>query len=115
MEKKKSKKLGQVLEESGYKTYGLDLVDNRLDLSKHNYVLTRREDNKQMAGSNVKFIEWSENGTGKSIHDKPAIGRSLVLDLISPDVFSWMTTEIVEIISETEFKTKNSTYTLHKL
>tara|TARA_R110000868_G_scaffold92791_3_gene257368 strand:+ start:2452 stop:2742 length:291 start_codon:yes stop_codon:yes gene_type:complete len=86
-----------------------------IDLVKDNYVLTRINDNKQIAGSVVKFVEWNENGTAKSLHDQPAIGRSVTLDLTGPESYRWMTTEIVEIISDTEFKTKNSTYTLHKL
>jgi hypothetical protein len=79
-----------------------------MDISKDNYVLTRLEDNKQITASTINFIEWNEDGTGKSSHDDPAIGRSIIAD-------GWMTTPITEIISETKFKTKNSTYTLHKL
>lgn len=86
-----------------------------IDLTKDNYVLTRKEDNKQMTGALVKFVEWNENGTAKSIHDHPAIGRSIILDPMSYGNYQWLTTEIIEIISDTEFKTKNSTYTLHKL
>jgi len=105
---KKRKKLGEVLEDSGYqKLY--------IDLTKDNFVLTRKEDNKQMCGSTVKFIEWDENGKGKVLHDTPAVGRSIVLDLTGPFSYQWMTTQITEIISETEFKTLNSTYTLHKV
>jgi hypothetical protein len=115
MNKNKGKKLSQVLEESGYKTYNMVIDDNRIDLSVHNYVLTRKEDNKQMPGSIVKFIEWGDNDKAKAIHDTPAIGRSIVLDPHGYGQYKWMTTEIVEIISDTEFKTKNSTYTLHKV
>jgi hypothetical protein len=86
-----------------------------IDLALDNYVLTRKEDNRQMTGTAVKFIEWNENGTGKALHNEPAVGRSIVLDLTGPESYQWMTTEIVEIISNTEFKTKNSTYTLHKV
>lgn len=86
-----------------------------LDLAKDNYVLTRKEDNKQMTGSVVKFIEWNENGVGGKAHDNPAVGRSIVLDPMNYGNYQWLTTEIIEIISETEFKTKNSTYTLHKV
>ena len=105
---KKNKKLGQVLEESGYqKLY--------IDLTKDNYVLTRKEDNKQMCGATVKFIEWDENGKGKAVYDTPAVGRSIVLDFTGPFSYQWLTTQITEIISETEFKTLNSTYTLYKV
>ena len=88
-----------------------------MDISKHNYVLTRLEDNKQITASTINFIEWNEDGTGKSSHDDPAIGRSIIADGWGLQVltYKWMTTPITEIISETKFKTKNSTYTLHKL
>ena len=86
-----------------------------LDLAKDNYVLTRKEDSKQMTGSVVKFIEWNEDGVGGKVHDSPAVGRSIVLDPMNYGNYQWLTTEIIEIISETEFKTKNSTYTLHKV
>lgn len=109
--KKKSKKLSEVLRESGYKTYNMDLID----LEKHNYVVTRLEDNMQMPASIVKFVEWNDNGTGKAMHDTPAVGRSIVLDPSGPNNYMWLTTEIVEIMSDTKFKTANSTYTIHKV
>jgi len=86
-----------------------------IDLAKDNYVLTRLEDNKQITASVIKFIEWNEDGTGKCSHDDPAIGRSIMVDPMVLGNYKWMTTPIIEIISETKFKTKNSTYTLHKL
>ena len=63
----------------------------------------------------VKFVEWNENGTGKAMHDTPAVGRSILLDPMSYGNYRSLTTEIVEIISDTEFKTKNSTYTIHRV
>lgn len=86
-----------------------------IDLALDNYVLTRKEDNRQITGTAIKFIDWNENGVGGSIHDEPAIGRSIVVDPMIGGNYRWMTTQITEIISETEFKTKNSTYTLHKV
>tara|TARA_R110000868_G_scaffold122417_3_gene324291 strand:+ start:265 stop:558 length:294 start_codon:yes stop_codon:yes gene_type:complete len=86
-----------------------------IDLAKDNYVLTRKEDNKQMTGALIKFVEWKKDGTAKAMHDQPMVGRSIVLDPMSYGNYQWLTTEIIEIISDTEFKTKNSTYTLHKL
>lgn len=111
MSKNKGKKFSQVLEESGYKTYNMDLID----LAKDNYVVTRVEDNMQMPASVVKFVEWNEDGTGKAMHDSPAVGRSIVLDPTGPGNYMWLTTQIIEIISDTTFKTKNSTYMVHKL
>lgn len=86
-----------------------------IDLSKDNYVLTRKNDNKQMTGSVIKFVEWNEDGSGKAVHDTPALGRSIVLDPHGLGLYKWMTTRITEIISETEFKTENSIYMLHKV
>lgn len=111
----KKKKLGQVLEDSGYKTYNMDIVDNRIDLATDNYVLVREEDNKQIRASVIKFIEWNEDGTGKALHDTPEIGRSIVLDPIRTGNYTWLTSQITEIISDTELKTKNSTYKIYKL
>jgi hypothetical protein len=86
-----------------------------IDLETHNFVLIREEDNKQIPGSVIKFIEWNENGTGKASHDTPAPGRSIVVDPIVGGSYVWLTSEITEVISDTKFKTLNSTYTLHKL
>jgi len=108
MDNKKSKKFGQILEESGYKKI-------YLDLTKDNFVLVRENDNKQVTGSVVKYVEWNEDGTFKSVHDEMAVGRSVVVDPSSLGQFRWMTTTITEIISESKFKTKNSTYNLYKV
>jgi len=86
-----------------------------IDLEKDNYVLTRLDDGKQIPASVVKFIEWNENGVGGSVHNEPAVGRSIIADPMIGGNYRWMTTVITEIISENEFKTKNSTYKLHKL
>ena len=108
MDNKKSKKLGQILEESGYeKIY--------LDLTKDNFVLVRENDNKQVTGSVVKYVEWNEDGTFKSVHDEIGVGRSAVIDPAPHGQFRWMTTKITEIISESKFRTKNSTYNLYKV
>ncbi len=86
-----------------------------MDLVTDKYILTRLDDGKQIIASVVKFIEWNENGIGGSTHDEPAIGRSIVTDPMIGGNYRWMTTQITEIISETEFKTRNSIYTLKKL
>jgi hypothetical protein len=115
MKKEKPKKLSQLLEESGYKTYDMVIDDNKIDLAKHNYVLTRKDDNKQITGTSVLFVEWKEDGTFKSLHTTPAVGRSIIVDPMNYANFKWMTSSITEVISETEFKTQNSTYLLHKI
>jgi hypothetical protein len=105
---KKSKKLGQVLEESGYKKL-------YIDFEQHNFVLVRENDNKQMPCGVVKYVEWNEDGTFKSVHNDMAVGRSVILDPGPFGQYQWLTTTITEILSETKFKTTNSIYNLYKL
>lgn len=57
----------------------------------------------------VEFIEFDEGGRGESVHPKPAVGRSCVVGLRGSE-YTWMTSEIVEVLSGTKFKTKNSEY-----
>lgn len=74
-------------------------------------------------GTQFKFVEWSSDKIGsrsKQMHDEPEIGYSVIIDpqYIS---FTWLTTPITEIVSDTtydevrsiQFKTENSEYTLH--
>ena len=86
-----------------------------IDLAVHNYVLTRLDDGKQIPCGVIKFIEWNENGTFKEAHDIPAVGRSIIADPKSHGMYQWMTSVITEVISDNKFKTKNSTYELHKV
>lgn len=86
----------------------------KIDLTKHNYVLVRENDNKQILGRDVKFVEWNEMGSCKEIHETPAIGMSIVVDMRVGN-YKWLTTQITEIVSETKFRTKNSVYNLYKL
>lgn len=87
-----------------------------IDLAEDNYVLTRKEDNMVVRGAVAKFIEWQEpGGKFKSQHDFPAVGRSIVIDPGPYGTYRWLTTVITEVVSDTEFKTENSTYYLHPL
>jgi len=104
------------------KNITMKLMENKIDQPKmyidlvtDNYVLTRINDGMQITGSVIKFIEWNKDKTSKSIHDEPALGRSIIADPVNGAVYKWMTTRITEIIDPTTFKTENSTYTLHKL
>ena len=76
-----------------------------------NYGLTRQSEK-------ILWLEFNEDGTFKSKHDEPAVGRSLLMSPFSM-FFAWQTTEITEILEQTEdylkFKTLNSTYELWKL
>jgi hypothetical protein len=86
-----------------------------IDLMKDNYILTRSDDEKQITVSVIKFIEWSEDGIGGLTHDEPAIGRSIIVNPTVGGNYKLLTTVITEIINENTFKTKNNTYTIHKL
>ena len=69
----------------------------------------------------IKWLEF-EGGIGskfKAEHEKPAIGRSLIMSPFN-QAFTWQTTPIVEIIEERngprpyiKFRTKNSIYELY--
>lgn len=70
--------------------------------------LVRQRDNLTKEGT-IEFVEFDKNGRGKNIHMKPEVGFSCIVNrtLMS---YTWMTSPITEVISETEFKTKNSNY-----
>lgn len=72
----------------------------------------------------VKFVEWSGEELGsraKQLHEEPAVGFSCILDPQYAHQYTWLTTQITEIVSdETDkgirkivFRTKNSDYTLY--
>ena len=72
----------------------------------------------------VKFVEWSAEELGsraKELHTGPAVGFSCILDPQYGYQYTWLTTQISEIVSdETDkdmrcivFRTKNSDYTLY--
>tara|TARA_R110000772_G_scaffold3031_3_gene11123 strand:- start:8508 stop:8789 length:282 start_codon:yes stop_codon:yes gene_type:complete len=83
-----------------------------------NWKLVRERDGLTKHSVDVIWIEFKEDGTFKSKHDEPAIGRSLMM---SPFTFSftWQTTSITNILEEQEdyikFTTLNSIYELWKL
>jgi len=83
-----------------------------------NWKLVRERDGHTVQSKAIKWLEWNEEGRYKDDHQEPAIGRSLIMSPFN-DYFTWMTTDVVEIVEESEgyikFKTKNSTYELWKL
>jgi hypothetical protein len=89
------------------------VIDNQ-----YNWKLVREHDGLTKQSKEVMWIEFNEQGTFKSKHDEPAVGRSLMM---SPFTFSftWQTTPITEIVEQREdyikFKTRNSNYELWKL
>lgn len=92
----------------------LEAMENRF----RNWKLVRERDGLTNYGREMGWIEWNEDGRFKAKHDKPAVGRSCMLDphRIS---FTWLTTDVVSILEEREdyvkFTTLNSVYELFKL
>jgi len=91
----------------------LDLVED-----KHKWKLVREADGLIKTSSEVKWIEWDDNGA-KELHDFPAVGTSLIMSPLNA-FFTWQTTQVTEILylkedGSVRFRTKNSVYTLTKL
>jgi hypothetical protein len=86
-----------------------------LDTEEPRYRLVRERDKRVNESARILWLEWNEDGTFKSNHDKPAIGRSLIMSPFNR-FFTWQTTPITEIVEHRDdhikFKTLNSTYEL---
>jgi hypothetical protein len=86
--------------------------------NEYNWKLVREHDGLTKQSKEVIWIEFNDEGSFKSKHDEPAVGRSLMM---SPFTFSftWQTTSVTEILEEQEdyikFKTRNSNYELFKI
>ena len=91
----------------------LGIVENEF-----NWKLIRERDGLLKQSKKIMWIEFNEEGRGKSKHDEPAIGRSLIMSPFN-DFFTWQTTTITEIVEQRDnyvkFKTQNSNYELFKL
>jgi hypothetical protein len=89
------------------------VIDNEF-----NWKLVRERDGLTNQSKDIKWLEWNEEGKVREDHNKPAIGRSLLMSPFN-DFFTWMTTDVTEIVEEREdyikFKTRNSNYELWKL
>ena len=89
-----------------------------VNIQSNNWKLVRERDGLTKQSSEVMWAEFNEEGTFKSKHDKPAIGRSLIMSPFN-EFFTWQTTTITEIVEERKdyikFKTQNSNYELWKL
>ena len=85
-----------------------------------NWKLVRERDGLTNQSKDIKWLEWNEEGRVREDHNEPAIGRSLLMSPFN-DFFTWMTTDITEIIESSEdgsyikFNTRNSVYELFKL
>jgi len=113
MSKIKQDKIPMTLEDNVLKV----AVEQGVIEKEYNWKLVREKDNLTKQSKEVIWIEWDENSKFKAKHDKPAIGRSLIMSPFN-DFFTWQTTDIKEIIEQREdyikFKTLNSTYELFK-
>jgi len=74
--------------------------------------LIRKRDNLVKEGE-IEYIEFDKNDRGKNVHMKPQVGFACIVDR-TKITYTWMTSTITEVISETEFKTQNSHYTIEK-
>jgi len=93
-------------------------VDQGVIENEFNWKMIREHDGLTNQSKEVSWMEWNEEGRFKSKHDKPAVGRSLLMSPFS-QFFTWQTTPITEIVEDQDdyikFKTKNSNYELWKL
>ena len=89
------------------------VIDNEF-----NWKLVRERDGLTNQSKDIKWIEWNEEGRFKADHKEPAVGRALLMSPFN-DFFTWMTTDVTEILENQEdyvkFKTRNSNYELWKL
>jgi hypothetical protein len=85
-----------------------------------NWKLVREHDGLTQQSKDITWLEWNEQGKVREPHDEPAVGRSLLMSPFN-NYFTWMTTDITEIVASSEdgsyikFKTRNSNYELFKL
>jgi len=85
-----------------------------------NWKLVREHDGLVNQSKEIKWLEWNEEGRYKADHKEPAVGRALLMSPFN-DFFTWMTTDITEIVESSEdgsylkFNTRNSVYELFKL
>jgi hypothetical protein len=112
-------KLLVAIDENG--NIGLD--ENQAELmglieNEFNWKLVRERDGLTNQSKDIKWIEWNEEGRYRADHKEPAVGRALLMSPFN-DFFTWMTTDVTEIVEKREdyikFKTRNSNYELWKL
>ena len=86
--------------------------------NQYNWKLVREHDGLTKQSKEVMWIEFNEQGTFKSKHDEPAVGRSLMMSPFN-QFFTWQTTSVTEIVEQRDdyikFNTRNSVYELFKL
>jgi hypothetical protein len=115
MSKLKQTKIPVALDEDGILSMAVEqgVIENEF-----NWKLVRERDGLTKQSKDIKWLEFNEDGTFKAKHNKPAIGRSLIMSPFNR-FFTWQTTTVTEIVEQREdyikFKTGNSNYELFKL
>jgi hypothetical protein len=115
MRKKEQTKIPMTLTEDNLLRIAVEqgVIDNEF-----NWKLVRERDGLTKQSKDIKWLEWNEQGKVREDHNEPAVGRSLLMSPFN-DFFTWMTTDVTEIVEEREdyikFKTRNSNYELWKL
>jgi len=115
MSKIKQTKIPAIIDEDGLIKIAVKqgVIENEF-----NWKLVRERDGLVNESKEIKWLEWNEDGTFKSEHSEPAVGRSLLMSPFNR-YFTWQTTTITEIVEQKEnyikFKTKNSNYELWQL
>ena len=83
-----------------------------------NWKLVRERDGLTNQSKDIKWLEWNEEGRYRADYKEPAVGRALLMSPFN-DFFTWMTTDVTEIVEQRDdyikFKTRNSNYELWKL
>jgi len=96
----------------------IDQMKIPVNIESYNWKLVRESDGLTNQSKDVLWLEFNDDGTFKSKHSEPAIGRSLLMSPFN-QFFTWQTTTVTEILEEREdyikFKTQNSNYELFKL
>jgi hypothetical protein len=96
----------------------LNQIKIPVDIEGYNWKLVRERDGLTNQSKEVLWLDFDDEGRFKTKHDKPEIGRSLLMSPFN-QFFTWQTTIITEIVEEREdyikFKTQNSNYELWKL
>ena len=91
--------------------------DDNLELEPK-YKLVRERDGLTKTSTDVKWLEFNEDGKYKADFKDIAIGRSLLMSPFN-NYFTWQSTLITEIIEHREdyikFRTENSNYELIKI
>lgn len=99
-----------------FETYNKHWETKEVEKEPAKYTLTRERDSKVIQGMQVSWVEWDKNGSAKQMYDDIAVGRSLLLDPQFSYSYTWLTTEVTEVLEESKytlkFRTKNSVYTL---